>query len=120
MPFKTAISDLYQTVIQETTTSFIFGTTAAIAKELFNNDKNFISKNVLALRKGVEHAEHAMLYNAMLFVTRLMRLKRSISHLICIMICSFVSGQKNGNLFALKSAVFSLISNMLSSLIMFE
>lgn len=115
MILRSALSDLCRTVVQETTTSFIFGTAAAATKELLRTDKNMIAKNLSVLRRGVEHAEHTLLYNTLFFVANAMRIRKSIAHAMCLMMCSFISGRRNGLLFAVKGALFSLFSGVLSS-----
>lgn len=115
MPFK--ISDLYRTIVHETTASFIFGTTAAVAKAFLNREKNIISTNISALRVGVRHAEQALLYNTILFLADYIWIKRTISHILGLVICSFASARKNGMFFALKSAILTFTSTWLYSIL---
>jgi len=113
---RTILPDLYRTLVKETAASFIFGTTSTIAKELFKGERNLISKNITALRRGVEHAEHALLYNTLLFVAEGAWIKKGLSHLLSTVVCSFISARKNGMLFAVKSAIFTLFTSSISSL----
>lgn len=115
MPSNFIIPDLYKTIVNEAKSSFIFGTASAISKDFFNTEKNFISKNITAIKKGIEHLENAVLYNFLSFLGRQLRIKRTISHPICIAICSYMNGRRNGKIFALKSSLFCLLTNLIYS-----
>ena len=77
---------------------------------------NIVVKNITALRKGAEYAEYTLLFNTLLLISRAMRMKRKFAIVLCNFICSYISSKRNGVLFAFKSAIFNLISNLLNSL----
>lgn len=113
---KTKVTDFCRYLIEETGSSFIFGTTTAFTKNFFDTENNIVSKNVMALRKGGEYAEYTLLFNTLLVISRMIRMKRKFALILCNFICSFVSSKRNGVLFAFKSAIFNVISNVLSNL----
>lgn len=112
LSLKTVFTDLYKTITKEAAASLVFGVTAEVAKNFFNKENNFISKNVRAVRKGIEQAEHTILYNTLFFIGRVMKVKSDISHITCVALCSYMSSRKCGRLFALKSTILSLVSHI--------
>lgn len=113
---KFRLAEFCRYLIEETGSSFIFGTTTALTKNLFDNENNIIVKNIMALRKGADYAEYTLLFNTLLLISRAMRMKRKFAIILCNFICSYISTKRNGVLFAFKSAIFNLISNFLNTL----
>ena len=113
---KIKLADFCRYLIEETGSSFIFGTTTALSKSFFDSENNIVAKNIMALRKGGEYAEYTLLFNTLLLIGRAMKLRRKFALVLCNFICSYVSSKRNGVLFAFKSAIFNLISNLLGSL----
>ena len=109
------IADFCRHLIEETGSSFIFGTTTTFTKSFFDNEGNFIVKNIMALRKGAEYAEYTLLFNILLLLSRAIRMKKNLGLIVCNFICSYLSSKRNGVLFAFKSAIFNLISNIMSN-----
>lgn len=102
------MTDLYKSVVEEVGSSFIFGTATAAVKGLLGGESNIIAKHVQAIRRGASYAEYTLLFNAMLYACRLLGVKKKVSALGCIFLCSYLTAKRNGTVFALKSAVFGL------------
>lgn len=109
------MTDLYKSVVEETGTSFIFGTATATIKGLFSEEGNAIAKQVQAIRRGASYAEYTLLFNTMLYVSRLLGIRKRVSALGCIFLCSYLTARRNGIVFALKSAVFGVVMSTLRS-----
>ncbi|KAM0680183.1 hypothetical protein GINT2_001566 [Glugoides intestinalis] len=108
------LSDFYRSIVQESATSFIFGTATAFVKDFCVAEKNFFSKNIHAVRKGVEQAEHALLFRSLFFMARILQFESRFSQVASLILCSYISSRKNGILFALKSTIFSVISTCIN------
>lgn len=109
------MTDLYRSVVDEVSSSFIFGTATAAVKSLLCGENNAIVRHVQAVRKGADHAEYTLLFNTMLYICRLLGVRKKVSALGCVFLCSYLSARRNGMAFAIKSAAFGLAMSILGS-----
>jgi hypothetical protein len=100
-------------ILEETGSSFIFGTSTNLVKNAFNFENNFFSKNLASIRRGVEIAEYSLLFNLIFLFSKFLRIKNRFGLLFSNLICSYLTAKRNGVLFAMKSLFFNLISNFI-------
>lgn len=110
---KILISDFYKNLLQETGTSFIFGTATAAVKGILVNDSNILIKQVQALRKGTEHAQYTLLFNVLVYAFTRLRLRAGYASALSLFLSSYVAGKRNGFLFGVKNGVFGLVMSVL-------
>lgn len=111
------VCDLYRNLVDEIQESLVYGVVTTFIKEKVKGRNNIIALKAQALRKAVDIAEYTIIFNSLMYITRLLRIKRRISPLLCAFLSSFYTIKRNGYIFAFKSSVFGLIMNILSSYI---
>lgn len=106
---------LFSSLVENSGPSFIFGASTAFLREIaFKEDlssKNplLVERTVQVLRKGVSQAEQSILYNAVFFVCRYLRLQRRISQIVGILASTFLLSKRNGIIYGMRSALANFI-----------
>lgn len=113
---KVFISEFYKNLVQETGTSFIFGTTTAAIKGMLNNDSNIIVKQIQALRKGGEYARYTLVYNIFTYFLSRLQIKSQYASMLSLFLTSYLVGRRNGFLFGVKNGLFGLSMSLLSQI----
>lgn len=108
--------ETYRSLVEEVQSSFIYGAVTTFIKEKIKNKNNTIVLKIRALRKAADFAEYTLIFNTLMYMMRLLRIKAKISPLLCVFLSSFYSVRKNGFIFAFKSAGFGLLMNIVSSM----
>lgn len=108
------LSDFYKLLIEESKTSFIYSTASSALKSAFSDNTNVIYKSIQAFKKGIETAKNTLIYNSILIILNILNFKSRASHLLCLLISSYISGRRNGVAFAIKNAMASLAIEFIS------
>ncbi|KAL6120327.1 hypothetical protein NUSPORA_02957 [Nucleospora cyclopteri] len=105
-------TDFYNNVLQETTTSFIYGTVTNCLRNLIfmEENDNLIYQQLKGVREGVEYVQFNIVFSIINYLLKKNKIKEKIRSFLALFVSSYLIGIRNGQIFAIKSGLLGILT----------